>query len=425
MQRFSLLAVAVFTTLSLGIGPASARVEVGDFPRYSLVTTDGKTVNPAVMRGRITILEFWATWCPPCRAQIPHLKKLHRESRGTNVVLISVSIDDRERTATRFAEDNAMVWPQVHDRSQRNPIQGQFDVRGIPHAFIISPEGKVLWRGHPAHIDAPLKKAMRAFPTKKRNADEKQRAASTEQHNAEPSEAGKNRPKFRKAVSALIAAMREDNREKREQVLDAATATFADFPLDLLHAYPRDETLLELAGTLKTMSSQDRFELGASAKRSRSMDQVTTVLRVARAAEIAHRESAGDPKGGGAAGNASDASGKAGPDPRLVEIKTRAAERAIDRDDLLKAYETFQWLAERGHGPSAERVAAYEADEQAMNAIAQAMKDRQAERWLDQARMFASAGHREKAIELLDQIVETHRQSSFAELAEVELAQLR
>lgn len=434
MKTNALFAVATCVALMLcaATHTASAKVEVGDTPQFAVVTMDGKAVSPQILRGRITILEFWATWCPPCRAQIPHLKKLHRESQGTNVVLISISTDDRERTARKFVEDNAMTWPQVHDRSQRNPIQGQFGVRGIPHALLLSPEGEVLWRGHPANIAAPLAEAKRRFPANEQNAGEpavkahedKPDAQVTAQQKSEQPEnvhADEDRQRLQEAVLALVAAMRERDEQQRERVLDAATAMFAELPLPLLHAYPRDETLLELAEALKEMSPRERFELGASTKRSRSTTQVSTVLRIARAAEAAMPEVAEVPVRGepGTDGEAS------GPDARLVAAKTRIAEQAIEQENHLKAYETFQWLAERGHEPSAQRVAAYEADEEAMEAIEEARRDRQAARLFEQARMLASAGHHEKAIELLEQIVETHRQSSYAKLAEVELAQLR
>ena len=219
MKRVVLLFALACAAVSLWTTAASARVEVGDVPRYSLVTTDGKNVSPEVLRGRIAIFEFWATWCPPCRAQIPHLKKIHRESQGTNVVLISVSIDERERTATKFAEDNAMVWPQIHDRSQRHPIQKQFGVRGIPHAFILSPEGEVLWRGHPAHIDAPLAEAKQKFPSKKETADD---AVESEAANASPDEPRREVTLESRRRSGSRSQNRSQNRSRRRNQNNAS-----------------------------------------------------------------------------------------------------------------------------------------------------------------------------------------------------------
>ena len=220
-------------------------------------------------------------------------------------------------------------------------------------------------------------------------------------------------------MTGLTAAIREPNEEQRDAALESATKKFADIPMRQLHAYPRDETLLELAATIAGLTPDERFALGAAAQRSRTAPQINTVLRVARAAEAALQVMAVD------AGPGSDAADGSGPHPRLVEAKTRRAEQAIEEEDHLTAYETFQWLAERGHEPSARRVAAYEADEQAMRSIEAAKKDRQARRLLDQARMFASAGRRERAIELFERIIDSHSESIHATIAAAELAELR
>lgn len=157
-----------------------AKVEVGDRPAFRAKTLDGRGFTHQDLTGRIVILEFWATWCGPCVAQVPHIKALHKEYAPKGVALIGLSLDDDARTVRTFSNKQGMSWPQVLDKQQAPRLASVFGVSGIPHAIIISPDGEVLWRGHPASIDEPLADAYRRHPPTRRNSAALEVAEKTE-----------------------------------------------------------------------------------------------------------------------------------------------------------------------------------------------------------------------------------------------------
>jgi thiol-disulfide isomerase/thioredoxin len=104
-------------------------------------------------RGKnIYVVEFWATWCPPCRQSIPHLTELQKKYKASNVVIIGVTKEDEQTVAPFLAEmGDRMDYHVALDNGEQT--QAAFEaiapIPGIPTAFIIDKEGKVVWSGHP------------------------------------------------------------------------------------------------------------------------------------------------------------------------------------------------------------------------------------------------------------------------------------
>ena len=164
MIRLRDIGVDLVVAILLGTAASGEALSVGDKPRIDMRTLDGEILDSQNLAGRITIFEFWATWCGPCIRELPHLKKIHETYKEQGVVLISVNRDESEGAATRFITKNKMDWIHVHDPSQKLQYASVWGVRAIPHAFILSPEGEVLWRGHPAGMDQPLSDALKLHP---------------------------------------------------------------------------------------------------------------------------------------------------------------------------------------------------------------------------------------------------------------------
>ncbi|MBI3996567.1 MAG: TlpA family protein disulfide reductase [Candidatus Omnitrophica bacterium] len=97
-------------------------------------------------RGKYVILDFWATWCGPCRYQLPALKRFYQDiERETEVVLVSVSLDRDRRFLERFVRREQMRWPQViQTEGFRSALARQYQVYGIPHMTLIGPDGTTL-----------------------------------------------------------------------------------------------------------------------------------------------------------------------------------------------------------------------------------------------------------------------------------------
>ncbi|MGM0598195.1 MAG: TlpA family protein disulfide reductase [Candidatus Rifleibacteriota bacterium] len=104
---------------------------------------------------KIVVVEFWATWCPPCRTSIPHLKELSETYKDKNVIIVSLS-NEPASTIESFMEKVEMPW--IIGAGSNS---GQdYKVSGIPAAFIVK-NGKIVWNGHPmAGLDKELEKIV-------------------------------------------------------------------------------------------------------------------------------------------------------------------------------------------------------------------------------------------------------------------------
>jgi cytochrome c-type biogenesis protein len=140
-------------TLSL-LGAAAAcspesaeRVEIGaPAPAYQTASLDGDSVSLAAQRGKVVLLNVWATWCHPCRAEIPELRALHAKyrERGLELVGVSVDADGSDDAIRAFMKDFEMAYPIWRDPDER--VSAQFLVVGVPATFLIDREGILRWR---------------------------------------------------------------------------------------------------------------------------------------------------------------------------------------------------------------------------------------------------------------------------------------
>jgi thiol-disulfide isomerase/thioredoxin len=109
-------------------------------------------------RGKVVLLEFWATWCPPCRASIPHLQKLHDTYGKRGLLIISVTNEDEE-TVKEFVKERRMTFPVGIDKDDRTMTT--YGIRGIPAAFLIDRTGRVVWEGHTMRLtEKEVEKAL-------------------------------------------------------------------------------------------------------------------------------------------------------------------------------------------------------------------------------------------------------------------------
>lgn len=112
-----------------------------------------------VLTGKPLIVEFWATWCPPCRTSIPHLNELYKKYQEKGLEIIGVTKED-SATVAKFVKDIPIDYNVAFDSNGK--FGKPFGIKGIPHAMILDREGKVVWEGHPMsmpekEIEAVLK----------------------------------------------------------------------------------------------------------------------------------------------------------------------------------------------------------------------------------------------------------------------------
>lgn len=114
-------------------------------PDFSYPGVDGKLVSLSDFRGKVVYLDFWASWCGPCRAEIPAAKKLEEEFRNKDVVFLAVSIDESEKAWKKLIKEQAL--PGIHLLSTGNfdaEAAKLYNVKGIPRYFIIDKDGKIV-----------------------------------------------------------------------------------------------------------------------------------------------------------------------------------------------------------------------------------------------------------------------------------------
>jgi thiol-disulfide isomerase/thioredoxin len=121
--------------------PELARKRVA--PNFHVVALDGKTISMESLTGKVVLIDFWATWCGPCREALPHLKEIVQNFAGQPLVVISVNLDEDEGAWKNFVAHNGMTWLQYHDGGFDGPIATQFAVKAIPTTFTIDADGFV------------------------------------------------------------------------------------------------------------------------------------------------------------------------------------------------------------------------------------------------------------------------------------------
>src|SRR5271168_276521 len=130
-------------------------------PAFAVETLDGQHIAMDDLQGKVVLLDFWATWCEPCREALPHLRDIAKKFQGQPLVVLSVSLDSDEEKWKKFIAENGMTWLNYRDGGFAGPIAKMFGVNAIPHTFTIDADG-VLQDEHigDASIEGKLKKLL-------------------------------------------------------------------------------------------------------------------------------------------------------------------------------------------------------------------------------------------------------------------------
>jgi len=131
-------------------------------PAFTRTGFDGKPVSLAAWRGKLVLVDFWASWCPPCIVEMPHMVALQKRHAG-KLQIIGIAMDDDAATAKETAARYKLNYPNVAGDTALGHLYG--GVLGLPQFYLIGPDGKVLhgWRGEFDHRDlyATIEAALR------------------------------------------------------------------------------------------------------------------------------------------------------------------------------------------------------------------------------------------------------------------------
>jgi peroxiredoxin len=114
-------------------------------PDFSLATPDGKKLSLKDFRGKVVLLNFWASWCVPCREEMPAMEKLYQEYKQKNFVVLAVAVKDRKQDAVDFVKELKLTYPIALDPEAH--VGTLYGAWGLPATYLIGPKGEGLARG--------------------------------------------------------------------------------------------------------------------------------------------------------------------------------------------------------------------------------------------------------------------------------------
>jgi peroxiredoxin len=124
-------------------------------PAFRLPALAGGETALLSLRGKVVVLNFWATWCPPCVAEMPSLERLHRALAGEGLAVVTVSTDENEADLRRFVSEHGLTLPVLRDPGGRVAAD-EYHATGYPETFVIDRSGILLQHTvGPAEWDSP------------------------------------------------------------------------------------------------------------------------------------------------------------------------------------------------------------------------------------------------------------------------------
>ncbi len=143
---------------------------------FVLTLFDGKKITLEELRGKAVFLNFWASWCVPCRAEAADLEAAWRRIKDKNMVFIGVAVQDNEKDSRAFLQEFGVTYPNGRDDSGK--IAVDYGVWGVPESFFIDPQGRITYK-HVGGINgktatAKLDEALRGIVTAKEGQGETQ-----------------------------------------------------------------------------------------------------------------------------------------------------------------------------------------------------------------------------------------------------------
>lgn len=146
MKKYGFIAAAVILAFiacscSKSSGPVVAE---GSAPDFSLNDLSGKNLRLSDLKGSVVMIEFWATWCPPCRDSVPELNNLYQKYKDRGFVLLGLSVDtgrDAQSTVNSFVKEFNITYPVLIDKSD---VKALYGVYSVPTTYLIDRNGNVV-----------------------------------------------------------------------------------------------------------------------------------------------------------------------------------------------------------------------------------------------------------------------------------------
>lgn len=115
------------------------------FPDFAVEDLSGAPLHLGSFRGQVLLVDFWATWCPPCRAELPNVLAAYENYHDKGFSIVGISLDQDRSKLESFMERNGMTWPQFCDGlGWRSPLVDKYGVMSIPTTYLLDREGRIV-----------------------------------------------------------------------------------------------------------------------------------------------------------------------------------------------------------------------------------------------------------------------------------------
>jgi thiol-disulfide isomerase/thioredoxin len=353
----------------------------------------------AGLRGKVVVVEFWATWCGPCLQSMPHIDALAKKWADKGLTVLSLTREDR-RTVEQFFRSQKFE-PSYTIGCGSNSLSA-YGVRGIPRAFVIDPTGAVAWVGHPmSGLDEVLAKMLAS-------ADPPTTAPATDPNDAEMSTAAEalGQGEYAKSLAILedvLKSSEDEARARQASELMAEVLEVGDGKLNEAQSLLKEKKYVEAAELLRRLAEQFAdTEVGRKA-RARLM-----ALRRQPAASLALQQDQWRQEADAMLARADV----------LLEQKRYA--QAVERYKLV----TMLYSRTDAGTKARLKVRQLEGDEQIAAQIREQKATRQAVGWLSIARSYARIGRDARARATYRKLIRAYPDTSYAEAAKQEMESL-
>jgi peroxiredoxin len=159
-MRKNIAVIVAALTLSL---PALAGTPTGPAPAFTLAARSGQDVSLAQYKGQVVMINFWASWCGPCRQEMPLLEQMHKRYSALGFTLVGVNVDANSKDAEEWLTKTPVTFPVLFDRESK--VSAMYDVKAMPSTVFIDRQGNVraLHRGYKAGDESEYLNQIRAL----------------------------------------------------------------------------------------------------------------------------------------------------------------------------------------------------------------------------------------------------------------------
>ena len=159
----AVIMASVFASLASAAAPgkSGSAPSVGSPVDLKFTDTRGKKVDTAALKGKVILVDFWATWCGPCKAEVPHVVEAYKKLHEKGFEIIGISLDSDKAALTKYTKDNHMTWAQYFDgQGWKNKIAVKYGINSIPAMWLIDKEGNLASANARGGLEAEVEKLL-------------------------------------------------------------------------------------------------------------------------------------------------------------------------------------------------------------------------------------------------------------------------